>query len=63
MLAAFDGLNRLFRLPVWASPLRTAGMRAVAATSPLKHLLMRQALGRSAGDENRLRWPPSESQA
>lgn len=63
MLAAFDGLNRLFRLPEWAAPLRAMGLRAVAAAPPIKHLLMRQALGRSAGRENRLRWPPSESQA
>jgi 2-octaprenylphenol hydroxylase len=63
MLAAFDALNRLFRLPAWAAPVRAVGLRAVAAAPAIKHLLMRQALGRSAGRENRLRWPPSESQA
>lgn len=63
MLAAFDGLNRVFRLPAWAAPVRAVGLRAVAAAEPIKHLLMRQALGRSAGRENPLRWPPSASQA
>jgi 2-octaprenylphenol hydroxylase len=49
MLAAFDGLNRLFRLPAWAAPIRAAGLTAVGAAAPIKHLLMRQALRRSAG--------------
>jgi 2-octaprenylphenol hydroxylase len=63
MLAAFDAINRLFRLPAWVGPARMAGMRAVAAAPPLKHLLMREALGLSAGAQNRLRFAPSESQA
>ena len=44
MLAAFDGLNRLFRLPSWAAPIRSAGLQAVAAAGPVKRLLMRRAL-------------------
>jgi 2-octaprenylphenol hydroxylase len=63
MLAAFDGLNRLFRLPAWAAPARALGLRAVAGAAPIKNLLMRQALGLNAGAENRLRWSRSESQA
>lgn len=63
MLAAFDGLNRLFRLPPWAAPVRLMGLRAVAGAAPIRHLLMRHALGLGAGSENRLRWSPFESQA
>jgi ubiquinone biosynthesis UbiH/UbiF/VisC/COQ6 family hydroxylase len=63
MLAAFDALNRLFRLPTWAAPLRTLGLRTVNATAPAKRLLMAQALGLSAGSKNRRRWSHAESQA
>lgn len=63
MLAAFDGLDRLFRLPGWAAPLRTLGMRAVDSVGPVKRVLMQRALGLYAGNQNRLRWPHSESQA
>jgi 2-octaprenylphenol hydroxylase len=63
MLAALDGLHRLFQLPSWAAPARTLGLRAVAAAGPLKRELMRQALGLSAGRKNRLRWSHAESQA
>ncbi|HEU4617778.1 MAG TPA: UbiH/UbiF/VisC/COQ6 family ubiquinone biosynthesis hydroxylase [Gammaproteobacteria bacterium] len=48
MLAALDGLNRLFRLPAWAAPLRGAGLRAVDRAAPAKRLLMREALGLDA---------------
>jgi 2-octaprenylphenol hydroxylase len=63
MLAALDGLHRLFQLPPWAAPARALGLRAVAAAGPLKRELMRQALGLSAGRKNRLRWSHAESQA
>jgi 2-octaprenylphenol hydroxylase len=63
MLAAFDGLNRLFRLPGWASPLRGLGMRAVEAADPVKRLLMQKALGLAAGRRHRLRWSRAELQA
>lgn len=63
MLAAFDGINRLFRLPSFLAPLRAAGFRTVAAAGPIRHLLMREALGLNAASENRLRWSRSESQA
>jgi ubiquinone biosynthesis UbiH/UbiF/VisC/COQ6 family hydroxylase len=63
MLAAFDTLNRLFRLPAWAAPLRTLGLRTVNATAQAKRLLMAQALGLSAGSKNRRRWSHAESQA
>jgi len=52
MLAAFDGLNRLFRLPEWASPLRGLGLRAVEAAHPVKRLLMHKALGLQAGHKH-----------
>jgi 2-octaprenylphenol hydroxylase len=63
MLAAFDALNRLFGLPQWAAPLRGVGLRAVEAADPVKRLLMRKALGLSAGRRNRLRWSRPESRA
>lgn len=63
MLAAFDGLSRLFGLPGWAAPLRGFGMRAVAAAPPVKRLLMRKALGLEAGRKHRLRWSRAERQA
>ncbi|HVY67232.1 MAG TPA: UbiH/UbiF/VisC/COQ6 family ubiquinone biosynthesis hydroxylase [Gammaproteobacteria bacterium] len=63
MLAAFDALNRLFRLPAWAAPIRVLGLGAVNAAAPAKRLLMRQALGLAAGIENRRRWSHAESQA
>ncbi|HUQ51194.1 MAG TPA: FAD-dependent monooxygenase, partial [Gammaproteobacteria bacterium] len=63
MLAAFDGLNRLFRLPGWAAPLRSLGLRAVEAADPVKRLLMQKALGLTAGRKHRIRWSRAESQA
>ncbi len=63
MLAAFDGLNRLFRLPGWASPLRSLGLRAVEAADPVKRLLMQKALGLTAARKHRVRWSRAESQA
>ncbi len=63
MLAAFDALNRLFRLPGWASPLRSLGLRAVEAADPVKRLLMQKALGLGPGREHRVRWSRAESQA
>jgi 2-octaprenylphenol hydroxylase len=63
MLAAFDGLNRLFRLPGWAAPLRSLGLRAVEAADPVKRLLMRKALGLSAVRARRIRWSRAELQA
>ncbi|HEX5421750.1 MAG TPA: UbiH/UbiF/VisC/COQ6 family ubiquinone biosynthesis hydroxylase [Gammaproteobacteria bacterium] len=45
MLVALDALNRLFRLPAWAAPLRAFGLHAVDRAAPVKRLLMRQALG------------------
>jgi 2-octaprenylphenol hydroxylase len=63
MLAAFDGLNRLFGLGRWAAPVRALGMRAVEAAHPVKRLLMQQALGLTAARKHRLRWSRAESQA
>jgi 2-octaprenylphenol hydroxylase len=63
MLAAFDGINRLFRLPGWAAALRSFGMRAVEATDPVKRLLMHKALGLAAARRHQLRWSRAESQA
>jgi 2-octaprenylphenol hydroxylase len=63
MLAAFDGLNRLFRLPGWAAPLRSLGLRAVEAAAPVKRLLMQKALGLAAGRRHRVRWSRAELQA
>jgi 2-octaprenylphenol hydroxylase len=48
MLLAFDTLNRLFRLPGWAAPLRAFGLAAVDRGAPLKHAFMRRALGLGA---------------
>jgi 2-octaprenylphenol hydroxylase len=62
MLAALDGLDRLFRLPAWAAPLRRAGLGTMNATGPAKRLLMQHALGLGAGSENRLRWSHAERQ-
>ena len=63
MLAAFDGLNRLFRSPSWVAPLRALSLRAVEAAHPVKRLLMQKALGLRAGGRNRLRWSRAEPQA
>jgi 2-octaprenylphenol hydroxylase len=62
-LAAFDGLNRLFRLPPYAAPVRALGLAAVDASGPVKRALMREALGLAAGHRHRLRWSPAEGQA
>lgn len=45
MLLAFEGLDRLFRLPAWAAPLRELGLTAVERATPVKTILMRQAMG------------------
>jgi ubiquinone biosynthesis UbiH/UbiF/VisC/COQ6 family hydroxylase len=63
MLAAFDGLNRLFRLPGWAAPLRVLGLRAVETAHPVKRLLMQKALGLRAGRRLEVRWSRAELQA
>ncbi|HJR71239.1 MAG TPA: UbiH/UbiF/VisC/COQ6 family ubiquinone biosynthesis hydroxylase [Gammaproteobacteria bacterium] len=55
-LAAFDGLNRLFRLSPWTAPVRALGLAAVDASGPVKRALMREALGLRAGRRHRLRW-------
>ena len=62
-LAAFDGLNRLFRLPPYATPVRALGLAAVDAAGPVKRALMREALGLRAGHRHRLRWSPAPGQA
>jgi 2-octaprenylphenol hydroxylase len=56
MLMALDALHRLFRLPGWAAPLRTAGLKAVDSSGIAKRVLMQRALGLTAGSKNRLRW-------
>lgn len=63
MLAAFDGLNRLFRLPAWAAPLRALGLRTVETAHPVKRLLMQKALGLTAGRRLEARWSRAELQA
>jgi 2-octaprenylphenol hydroxylase len=63
MLAVFDGLNRLFRLPAWAAPLRALGLQAVDAAHPVKRLFMQKALGLEAGRRLELRWSRAELQA
>jgi 2-polyprenylphenol 6-hydroxylase len=63
MLAAFDGLNRLFRLPSWAAPARSLALSAVEAAPPVKRLLMQKALGLEAGRRHQLRWSRAELQA
>jgi len=62
-LAAFDGLNRLFRLSAWAAPVRALGLAAVDASGPVKRALMREAMGLKAGNRYRLRWSHAEAQA
>jgi 2-octaprenylphenol hydroxylase len=62
-LAAFDGLNRLFRLSPWAAPFRAVGLAAVGAAGPVKRALMREALGLRAGNRYRLRWSQAPAQA
>jgi 2-octaprenylphenol hydroxylase len=49
MQFAFDGIDRLFRLPDWAAPFRAAGLRAVNSAPPLKRLLVEQAMGSGWG--------------
>jgi 2-octaprenylphenol hydroxylase len=51
MLLAFDALDRLFRLPAWAAPVRALGMTAVDRLRPAKRLLMHRALGLAAARE------------
>jgi hypothetical protein len=63
MLAAFDGLNRLFGMPGWVAPMRQLGLRAVEASDPVKRLLMRKALGLEAARRHRVRWSRAELQA
>jgi 2-polyprenylphenol 6-hydroxylase len=63
MLAAFDGLNRLFRLPSWAAPMRELGLRAVESAAPVKRVLMQKALGLEAGRRLEVRWSRAELQA
>src|SRR5688572_709749 len=63
MLAAFDGLNRLFRSPSWAAPLRALGLRTVETAHPVKRLLMQKALGLTAGRRHQARWSRAELQA
>ena len=48
MLLAFDALDRLFRLPVRAAPLRAFGLAAVDRSRAAKRFLMRRALGLTA---------------
>ena len=62
-LAAFDGLNRLFRLSPRVAPVRALGLAAVAASGPVKRALMREALGLRAAHRHRLRWSPAPGQA
>ncbi len=57
MLLALDGLNRLFRLPAWAAPLRAAGLGAANASGVAKRALMRHALGLNARAQKQLRYP------
>jgi hypothetical protein len=49
MLAALDGLNRLFRLPSWVGPLRAFGLHAVDRAPAAKRFFMREALGLERG--------------
>jgi hypothetical protein len=53
----------LFRLPGWALPLRSLGLRVVESADPVKRLLMHKALGLSAGRKHRVRWSRAEPQA
>lgn len=48
MQLAFDALDRLFRLPAWAAPIRRFGLSAVDRAAPAKRVLMRRALGLDA---------------
>ena len=57
MLLAFDGLNRLFRLPAWAASVRAAGLLAVDGSGATKRIFMRRALGLNARGQKRLRYP------
>jgi 2-octaprenylphenol hydroxylase len=56
MLLALDGLHRLFGLPAWAAPIRSAGLKAVDSSAVAKRLFMERALGLNAGSKNRLGW-------
>lgn len=55
-LLAFDGLQRLFRLPAWLVPWRAVGLAAVDRAWPLKHALMHGALGLDSRRKNLLPW-------
>jgi 2-octaprenylphenol hydroxylase len=56
MLVALDALHKLFGLPEWLQPLRAAGLAAVDSSGVAKRLLMRRALGLSAGSKSRVKW-------
>lgn len=44
-IVALDALNRVFRLPNWAAPIRAAGLTAVDLATPAKRLLISRAFG------------------
>jgi 2-octaprenylphenol hydroxylase len=57
MLAALDGLQRLFTLPSSIAPWRAAGLGLVDRAGPLKRLLMIRALGLNSRRKRVDRWP------
>ena len=56
MLAALDGLQRLFALPGWAAALRGTGMGIVDRSGPIKRALMIRALGLDSRRKRSIRW-------
>lgn len=61
MLAALDGLQRLFSLPRWAAPWRATGMALVNAAGPIKRQLMIRALGLDSRRKVAARWSQDNS--
>lgn len=49
MMLAFDALDRLFRLPGWAAPVRGLGLALLDRAVPAKRALMSRALGLDRG--------------
>ena len=56
MLAALDGLQRLFGLPAWAVPWRATGLGLVNGARMVKRALMIRALGLDSRRKAAVRW-------
>lgn len=60
MLAALDGMQRLFALPAWLAPWRALGLGLVDRSGPLKRALMARALGVDSGRKAAIGWSQAD---